>query len=397
MKSFNEKSAFTLIEMLVVSVILWSVLTTVLSVYFKITEIKAEVVAKTKITKDTNELAEKINLNMKNYIIDYEEYFNRKQVWCDWDWWDDFSRDVWGSWYCTKFTHYWNANAVDRENATNNILYYCTSKANWEEPGDSDCEWNDGNGASWNNYIYSNTTNLLDWFWCIKEWLQSFGQYKLQFWDVKGNADWTWGCQWDDDDTDLGRGPVAIGDNKNVKELYLISKDQKKRILLRRKLVTEEDFDLDWETNTTWEKLYKLQILKLRGFDIGSWHIAGQVWPTVNDGKIDTWACDAKEWFICNWENIWWWYTNYNLPENVDDWRTDLTSNEISLEEFNFEIFPTKYYDYAWYESDFQIAPYIKMQLKTRFYPTNYRTKLNLSALMKYTTEIQTTFSIKPY
>lgn len=396
MKKNRIKGAFTLIEMLIVSMILWFILTIILSMYFKMTEIKADVVAKTKIVKDTNELAEMININMKNYTIDYEEYFNRRQVWCNWaDWkWEGFKRNVWDDWYCKNFTHYWNWNSLAVDSKQKHILYYCSSI--WTEVpwSSTDCQWSAWEAVTWSQYIYKIKA---DKAWCEKTWLQSFWQYKLQFWDVKWNADWAWWCQWDDDDTDLWRWIDAILDNGDVKELYLISKDRKKRIFLRRKKVREEDFDMDWSSSWTWEKLYKLQILKLRWFDIWSWHELWKKWVSVNDGKIDTRACDAKEWFVCKWDGIWSWYPWYFLPKDENDWWADLTSDDISISQLNFAIFPSKNYDYAWYESDFQIAPYVKMQLKTSFYPTNYRAKLNPSVLMKYTNEIQTTFSIKPY
>jgi len=400
------KKAFTLIEMLIVTVILWIILTIILTIYFKMLDIKTDVTVRSNLVKSTDNLVEKLNIMMKNYTIDYEEYFNRKIVWCNSNWWSSFSWDVWTGWYCKKFTSYGNWNSIDSSlNTWNNILYYCTSHGNWwwtvEKPWNSDCEWN---GSSGSNYIYDekNSNNLSNGSWCVNSesspWIESFWEYKLQFWDVKANADDNWWCKWDDDDTDLWIWPDAIADNWNIKELYLISKDWKKRIFFRRKLVWSWDFNYNWTAwDVPWERLYKLQMLKLRWFDIWSWHDADNIWKTFNDGYIDTWACDKKEWFKCNWADIGWWYNWYKLPANVNDGWADITSNDISVDKFNLTIYPMKSPDYAWSTWAYQIAPYIRMDLKTRFYPINYQRKINPETVMNYTMNIQTTFSVKPY
>ncbi|MEI6672857.1 MAG: hypothetical protein WCL02_06075 [bacterium] len=61
----------------------------------------------------------------------------------------------------------------------------------------------------------------------------------------------------------------------------------------------------DWNNNgitgdTDSEKLYTLQILKLKGFDAGSNHNFDiNTSSGVYDGKIDTRACDYAQGFIC--------------------------------------------------------------------------------------------------
>jgi hypothetical protein len=46
-------------------------------------KLKTDVFAKTLLIKNTNSLVEKLNILLKNYTIDYEEYFNRKIVGCN--------------------------------------------------------------------------------------------------------------------------------------------------------------------------------------------------------------------------------------------------------------------------------------------------------------------------
>jgi len=43
-------------------------------------DIKIDVTVRTNLVKSTNNFVEKLNIMIKNYTIDYEEYFNRKIV-----------------------------------------------------------------------------------------------------------------------------------------------------------------------------------------------------------------------------------------------------------------------------------------------------------------------------
>jgi len=184
--------AFTLVEIMIVTVILWLVLSVIFSIYFQMQKMKTDIFAKSMLIKNTNALVEKLNIIMKNYTIDYEEYFNRRVVWCDQDnGWTDFTWNVWKDWHCDDFTAYWNENSVD-SNTWNNVLYYCmswsTSSTVKEYPwSDNDCEWNT-DWVTWENYIYAND-KLENWSWCWSSiWAgkkQSFWEYKYQFWDVK--------------------------------------------------------------------------------------------------------------------------------------------------------------------------------------------------------------------
>ncbi len=410
-----KKRAFTLVELLIASVILSIVLTVILQIYFSLLKTRTDIYARSVLVKNTNNVIEKLNIIMKNYTIDYEEYFDRRIVWCNTDGWNSFTWDVGTWWYCKKFTDYGNGSSIKKGsnfvNTWDNILYYCSNK--WgstskqtEYPGSStDCAGNYGEGITWSAYIYhQSNNNLNNWSGCWEnevssDWrMQSFWEYKLQFWNVWWNADSYMGCEWDDDDTDLWVWPVAIWDNLHVKELYLISKNWKHRIFIRRKLISTDDWNHNWSIDYTWwEALYKLQILKLRWFDIWSWHKYWTTWATVNDGKIDTWACDRSQWFICHWASIWSAYPWYNLPKNVNDGWVDMTIDDITISNFNISIFPTKSPNHSRADTGVQISPYLRIKLKTNFYPINYVSKINPEMISKYSMNLQTTFSIKPY
>jgi hypothetical protein len=56
------------------------------------------------------------------------------------------------------------------------------------------------------------------------------------------------------------------------------------------------------------------------------------------------------------------------MPSGTDDGWDSLTLDNLTIEELNFEIYPTKNYDYAWNEDKTQIYSYLILNLKTRFF-----------------------------
>jgi hypothetical protein len=58
------------------------VFTVVIMAYKQLMESKLDIFVRSSLSKQTNTLVEKLNILMKNYTIDYEEYFNRKMVGC---------------------------------------------------------------------------------------------------------------------------------------------------------------------------------------------------------------------------------------------------------------------------------------------------------------------------
>jgi len=73
------------------------------------------------------------------------------------------------------------------------------------------------------------------------------------------------------------------------------------RMYLRRKLIETGDWNYDGIVSGSYEKLYSLQMLKLRSFDAGTNHDFSLVTSSgVYDGVIDTRACDYSQGFSCN-------------------------------------------------------------------------------------------------
>ena len=77
------KKAFTLVEMIITITIFSLILIVAISIYFQMKRLQVDVFAKSLLIKNTNSLLEKLNVIMKNYTIDYEEYFNRRIVGCN--------------------------------------------------------------------------------------------------------------------------------------------------------------------------------------------------------------------------------------------------------------------------------------------------------------------------
>ena len=79
----KTKIGFTLLEVIIAITSFFLLLVIIINIYTKMINIKYNIQAKTNITQDAYFIGEKINLILKDYTIDYEEYFNRKNVGCD--------------------------------------------------------------------------------------------------------------------------------------------------------------------------------------------------------------------------------------------------------------------------------------------------------------------------
>ena len=319
---------------------------------------------------------EKINLLLKDYTIDYEEYFNRQEVWCNGTAWSWFTRDVGTGGYCANFSAYGNDNYL--ADGTHKI-YYCSSIGLLNEPWV--IAWADvqnGNGCAQTGY-------------------QSFGEYYRQFRDVKNDVDSISGAVGDEDDQDVLKWPAAISDATGVQELYLISQDGKQRVYLRRALIESGDWNKDGITwNVASDNLYTLQILKLRGFDAGTHHDFD---PTdssgVYDGNIDTRACDYAQGFICHGSGVGPLYSWYALPADANDGRVNLFDQDLTVNNRNLVIYPTKNPDYALAQDEVQINPYFTISLSNSLYGKIWYKKLWLPSLDDFQLSLQTSFSTK--
>ena len=365
---------FTIIELLTVTVILWIIIPSIITVYSFMIKSNKEFNLRQTSIQQWYEFFEKLNILMQDYTIDYEEYYNRQMVWCVNSWglltWSNFEWNVWLSWYCTEFTAYWN------ENSTNRYLD-STNPINWLYHDIYYCSYGSEHDKGWWLPVVVNNNK------CWKKWSkQSFGQYKALFVDVNGVAS-------SDDDKDLwklinGTMSDAVADPNNIQELYLISHDWKNRLYFRRKLVAQDRGVLQ----------YKIQVLRLRWFDAGQKHSFDDMSEWSYDRQIDTWACDTSMWFSWNWQSVWWAYANYGLPRDVDDCRTDLTYWGTSVFTWNISISPLNDPDLYWADQSRQINPYMKILLVNGVYlPTSN----SGDSINEFNIPIQTTINMKDF
>lgn len=256
----------------------------VMTVYVRMINVKREFDGRRHLLTTTYEIVEKVNMLLKDYTIDYEEYFNKRMNGCV------GSTEMTG-WVvvgtggtCTQFSAYGNMSPSTLIGVDYHVLYRCTDASTYTDPTTF-------------SYVFNSPILLTGGGCTISPDFQSYGEYRQQFVNVKDNADESASPIGDDDDTDLGRGPVAIADNENVQELYLISKDKKERLLLRRKFIQESDIDSNG-TIEPYERLYIVQMLQLRGFDAGTKHNFDAGDPDnqyMYDGQTDTRACDYEK------------------------------------------------------------------------------------------------------
>ncbi len=382
------KKLFTLIEILLVSVIFSLILVVMISLYSKLTQVRVYVEWRKYLVENSYFLMEKLNVLMKNYTIDYEEYFNRRMVGCNWNGGDNFSWNVWNDWYCKKFTNYGN---IGDNDSTEDywFLYKCSSKTGDDVNIIKETNLVNNKNWCWYNALINVSPNFTyQWYW----------EYKEQFWDYGDDIDDDGNVVWDYDDIDLGAWPIAVANNTWVQELYLISKDWLKRIFFRRKLILSWDFNFDWIVwNTDIDKRYGIQILKLRWFDAWSKHDFDKnnsFW--VYDWQIDTWACDASEGFKCSWSQI----PNYNwfnLPNGVEDWWENIVDKKITISKWNIQIFPPKDPEYAWAENAYTFNPYVRINIRAKLYGTSWVDKINPDILSWFVIDLSTTFDMKSY
>lgn len=359
-------------------------------------------------TKDTYFLMEKLQSMTKDYTIDYEEYWNRQQVWCmemwrteSGPWWSP-SRNMSGN--CTQFTNYGNQNMnlywdsifSDPRRGAYHTLYYCSSIEDWLHQYE---DWNPQAVV-----LDITDTNSLHRMNCIRAGRgrnHSYGQYAQMFIDVKDDVDYVPWAANDDDDEDRGNWPEAIYNSgwNNPQEIYLISHDKQRRMLIRRVLKNAAEVN-NWTADlnsdgiiSNSEKFYTLQVLQLRWFDAGMSHTFDPTDQWVLDGKIDTWACDASLWFECEWESIQWAYPEYHLPADNDDGWVDLLSADITISDWDIQIYPLKDPELAWNDPSTQHSPYMVISLVSQLYAKNRKRKLTIDQMNAYTLPLQTQFS----
>ncbi len=335
-----KKQAFTLVE-----IIIWILITSIVIIWWfqAFTSLfiwKISLMEKAKIQSDSFYFSTKLyDLIKKWWLIDYEEYFNRKVVWLSFSWWHYLNQtwfwNFWSGWVLWT-SNYWN------------WFYYCVSS--WATFG------------SWWCYSNNNISSTDITSWILDQdynWIpQRYGQYSFQFIDYNYNSDadrWDedgdWNIKLDTDDLYIWTWPSAFSWSSDVKELYLLSWDKKTRNLFRWYVYPDPDMpttatcNIDSSNVITWSGcIWTVEYLKLDWVDWWMDHNQSVIDldNTQYDWVVDTWLI-AKEF---SWEN--------NTSTGVVAWSSDfnywkpLFPDTINVTDFKVYAYPNNDYNYNW-------------------------------------------------
>lgn len=264
--------------------------------------------------------------------MDYEEYFGRKAM--------GYAMTAGHYSGLTGFGNYGSGGSVGTS-SYGNWHYYCASGTGGVDMGVDGC--------------------------MVAGQPQRYGQYELQFVDYNANADDdTADClargipgaqpgdedcdgsvRFDDDDEVLGRGPAVFTGGIALRELYLMRpKPSPERIFFRRvvrldpAVAGNPAFPCDLVTGTGAGCIGNVQILRMRGRDLGKTHSATGQTIGLYDGLLDTWLCHED--YNCSNPN--------NVASGVDSEWIDLFPNTVNVQALDFFISPNKNPEYAWQE-----------------------------------------------
>gem|GEM_PF-3371723 len=58
-----------------------------------------------------------------------------------------------------------------------------------------------------------------------------------------------------------------------------------------------------------------------------------------------------------------------------------MTSKDITITDWNLQLYPTTNAEYYWSTGSMQVNPYVKIKLQTKIYPENWTKFINPKAL----------------
>jgi len=342
----GESHWFTLIEIMIwilissMIIIIWFQALNAIMVW------KVKLIESTNIEKESFKFAQKFFEEIKKgWLIDYEEYFNRKVVWnTSFSWWHfDLETLFWNSW-----------SVVDG-------FYYCRS-------------WNWLANKMWSGWCLTYNLNNV---WKNQNWeKQRYGQYSFQFIDYNSNYDddkdnnWNtllWdensdsSIIWDDDDEYLGNWPSVFESGTWVTELYLISADKKRRTFFRWTVKNDPNkpssktCDFSNQKKPVWEWcLGTIEFLKLDWKDWWFDHSNSSNDNWENDWVVDSWLINKD--FVENAWDIW-------NKLSWDKYWIPLFPNSINIKSFEVRAYPNKNIKQAWKETGIDLSPYIRINM----------------------------------
>jgi hypothetical protein len=106
--------------------IFFIILVIILVGYIQVIQVRDGIDARQSLIQESYFNMEKLNIVLRDFTIDYEEYFNRSRVGCH----KPLSEEAF-SWnqtgHCSLFTNYGNGNNIVPLSSGNFLLYHCSS------------------------------------------------------------------------------------------------------------------------------------------------------------------------------------------------------------------------------------------------------------------------------
>lgn len=341
------KAGFTLIEIMV-----WVLIVSILMTgwFYALTSVnigKIKLIESTNMEKEMFYFSEKLyEIIKKGWVVDYEEYFNRKT----------YNQSFTGWRYLDK-SWFWNGVTT---------MKYCRNM------------WT-GGCITANNTDLSGAIASVDLTWTRL----LYGQYSYQFIDYNSNGDddgivwvswdgdenWNGNIAWDIDDEFIWLGPDAFDANWKVYEVYLINWEKTKRTYFRWNVKVDPNKPSWPQCNgLTWVPssltgswcLWTMEMLKLEGKDWWYNHISWDNDGAENDWIIDTWVYDR---------NFYWLTTDTVADLNgvtnpSDAYWVSLFPDTMSVMNVEFFLFPNKDIKLAWkdFSSSINMTPYLRIK-----------------------------------
>lgn len=317
----------------------------------------------------------------KWWVIDFEEYFNRKVVGTTFSS-GHYDKPTW-------FWNFWNTWIPENPNYWD-LFYYCRSN-------NTDLMSNTGaNPSLWcfDKIEFNSGTTIYSWQ------PQRYWEYSFQFIDYNSNKDadiiiwdedWDWNIVWDDDDEFLWRWPIAFSGWTDLKELYLIWWNKKSRTIFRwnvkedpNKPPAENCNTVDWITFTWSWCLWTIEMLKLIWKDWWMDHVELSIDATQSDWVIDTWLIDP---------DYSWWLTDKVAWSDNDNYWVPIFPDTLNIIDFKVFLYPNIDYSLAWKDNatNIRISPYVKFYIsilpsrKSKIWlkwnpkPVNFSTTISLT------------------
>ena len=354
--------AFTLFEIMISMTIFALLMIIVFDAVANIGIARTRSITRITLLEELYFFSEKLATSIKEWgIVDYEEYWNRQVVGtgtATGHYLLPTGYGNYGRWGMTWTTTYGSE------------YYYCRSGGNiLLKVGTGGCMSGNNSNANWWSPDINYSGNL-----------QRYGQYALQYTDYNGNYDadlWnedsdTLGnIRWDEDDKDIGDGPIVL--SGSTPELYLYDPLKKERTYFRW---TYKPDDIASPTacdmNTGIGCLGNIEMLRLKGLDIGMAHTGTANGTGSFDWVIDTWACHPD--WPCTTPalklpvSVW----VYTLPAGTDSEWVKLFPDYVSVRQLSFTIYPRKNPWRSWAAPDDLstpgfispfIQPYVRLQM----------------------------------